>query len=208
MPNDTYPIKINRQWVKPGALYLHPKISRGHMFTYGHVYMLREVSESGMIEYMSSTSPRTVKELTTRYDLQYAPYTHGGGFRRWKQSQFYDWGKEELPGYSLEQFNIGKWRSGKQSEDQKARWQSAIISKLRTKLPTFEEQRDAFVHNLCGSFKSRVDIVRDGWQVSNTLNGACMGPAAYDDYSTPSRDSKISYEFKRLKKHLATKAQT
>ncbi len=194
---DTYPIEINRTYLKAGAVFLHPESGKSVPITYrsGHVYYIQDVEQNGMIRYFSSTVPAMVRDLQTRVDIDFAPMNKTGGYRAWKRPQ----SGAGQPGFSEEQFTFANWRPNAYGDgDLWDAWQKVIRRRMQLRKATLHEEVEAKVENVKGYMKERNNLVQMGWRVyqSKYLRRGlkCMDDADYDDYSTPTRDVKIQSE--------------
>lgn len=191
LTSDTYPIEINRQMLRPGAMFLHAAGGENVHITdrAGHVYYIQDVYDNGTIKYLSSTVPIAVRKLTYRYGVDFAPFGINSGYRAWKRP-----GSNVQPGMSSEQFHLAGWHpNGVKDWQLWDRWQEAIQSRVRSRLPTSEEKLRYATLNLQNAVAERVLVVKLGWSIYQTkYHGmGCMGKGQYDDYSTPTRDRKI-----------------
>lgn len=222
--DDTYPIEINRKYLKAGAMFVHPQtiFKKGtridaylnketgipDVHLSGHVYYIEDVLANGTIVYMSSTVPVMVRNLAPRWGIHYAPFFNEprkqSGYRRWKWPH-----TDARPGMSQEQFQIGGWKPYQyDNEKLKVSWQKAIEDRLRTTAPaSLRERIDYAAKNVRYSVLERSFLVQEAWSLFQRkyvkqadANGrVCMSKAEQDDYSTPSRDTKIQYELTLMK---------
>jgi hypothetical protein len=196
--NDSYPIAINRNFLKAGALFLHPKSSNPKVsvtFRDGHVYYVQGVMPNGMIRYFSSTVPARARQLQQRIDITFMPFETTGGYRAWN--------RPGNPGESAEQFHMGGWRANdfRDQDGLWETWQAAIHQRLAQRPATINEKFNAKLFNVEGYVRERDELVRLSWALyQNKYHGnACMNAQDYDDYSTPARDVKIQSELEDLK---------
>lgn len=212
LPNDTYPVAIDRDYIKAGAVWSRPRITRENFFKKllglptpedpGHAEIVKEVSDSGVITLMGSTVPAAVRMLNITTSLVFMPIDQNTGFRRWKQPQDYNAPVSSLRGYSLDQFKIGTVEnnfsnSGEGSshtntsgERRLNQWIQDTQNKLALRTESKDEKISRHVGDLCKLIQARVKIVQDGVKLKNQL-GRCMDASEYDNYSTPSRDKRI-----------------
>jgi hypothetical protein len=205
---DTYPIAINRRYLRAGALYLNPDPTPSQIRDLGipaaarsgHVYYIRGVAENGMIDYFSSTVPVMVRDLQLRTEITIAPFATTGGYRafRWPGLPV-----SQQNGFSTEQYRFASWHpndfTGADSlwDD----WQAVVRSRLALRQATPMEELQARLTTVQGYIKERTKLVDAGWNlyVKKYHRSACMSSADYDDLSTPSRDVKIQNELIDLK---------
>lgn len=197
--NDTYPVKINRHFVRSGAVFLHPA-SKNVPVTYqaGHVYYIQDVYENGMVRYFSSTVPSMVRDLQPRVDITFAPFGKTGGFRAWKRPY-----SDEQPGFDdADQFRLADWRPNAWRDGKLwSKWARAVRRRLQLRPATVEEELGAKIENVDGYIKERRQLVQRSWRHYQEKYGgrSCMNAADYDAYSTPTRDVKIQNELSDLR---------
>lgn len=197
LANDTYPIEISRQSLRSGAMLLHAASNHDASVpaTYrsGHVYYIQSVNyQNGMIRYMGSTVPEAVRSLSVRYGTWYVPQETDSGYRAWKWPDSYD-----QPFASNEQFRIGDWRPRSFGEGHlEESWQEAVQARIRSRKITPSENYAAVESNLRSALQERSTAVLEGWDyyAKNYSAGQCMEEPDYEDYSTPSRDTKLQKE--------------
>lgn len=198
LAKDSYPIAIRRGVVRPGTMFLHPQGSSEVPLTYrpGHVYYIQTVRDNGIIKYISSTVPAAVRDLNPRNGVIFAPMGKDGGYRAWKWPN-----TAERPNQSEEQFQIGGWREKSYRDGSVwSSWQDAVVSRLRTRLPTPKEAVDAEWENLENVVNGRIQAVSAGWNFyrKNYAAGQCTNEADYDSYSTSTRDVKVQVELQNF----------
>ncbi|WP_413289135.1 hypothetical protein [Bdellovibrio sp. HCB337] len=208
LPNDSFPVVVDREHVRPGTLWSRPRITRDNIWRRiigggvqedpGHAELVKEVSDTGAVYLIGSTVPKEIRKLNTTSSLVFMPIETSTGFRNWMQPSYYGMAETSLPGYSLEQFNeIGKTGVGRRKL---SRWTADVQERLALREETKGENIIRQVENLCKLVNARVDIVQKGIQHSQKLGGACMDAGDYDSYSTPSRDKRIKTTLKQLTK--------
>lgn len=208
LPFDTYPVQINRQYVRPGLMFVHASSGDNVPLTYrsGHVYYLQDVAENGMIKYIGSTVPRAVRPLAARYGIVFAPQEKGSGYRAWKWPN-----SNERPGYSEEQFTFANWKAAQYGNVTLwNNWQEAIQSRIRVRKITPEENFRAADANLRAALQERVTAVQEGWKYysSNYASGQCVRGDDYESFSTSTRDVKIQQQLQDYEEHAKAYVQT
>ena len=196
---DTYPIEINRTYLKAGAVFLHPQSGSSVPITYrsGHVYYIQDVFENGMVSYFSSTVPAMVRDLQTRIDIDFAPMNTDGGYRAWKHPG----ASPPEPGLSREQFSFANWHPNAYGDgDLWDAWQHVIRQRLALRDASPTEELKANLQNVAGYMKERNHLIQMSWSVyQHKYHGqSCMSDADYEDYATPTRDVKIQSELQSL----------
>ena len=206
LPNDTYPIAINRTYVRPGTVWSRPRITKDNVFRRivganvkedpGHAEIVKDVSVTGVITLIGSTVPKDIRNLNTTSSLVFMPEESSTGFRDWKQPSYYGVPQESLPGYSLEQFKtIGKGGGGGRKLNH---WTAEVQARLALQAESKEENITRQVANVCNLVNTRVDILKKSELYRQKINGRCMNADEYDAYSTPSRDKRIKTTLKQI----------
>ncbi|MGZ3748415.1 MAG: hypothetical protein ACXVB1_17855 [Pseudobdellovibrionaceae bacterium] len=206
LPNDTYPVAINRTFILPGTIWSRPRITKDNFWRRltggtvqedpGHAELVKEVADTGAVYLIGSTVPKEVRKLNVTSSLVFMPVETSTGFRRWMQPAFYSQPVNILPGYSLEQFTtIGRSWAGTRSLSD---WTTEVQNRLALREEPRSEKIARQVKNICTLVNSRVDIITKSELRRISLGGACMGVSDYDSYSTPSRDKRIVTTLKQL----------
>lgn len=206
LPFDSYPVKIDRNNVRPGTIWSRPRIKAGNILSVvfggdvkedpGHAEVVRDVSDAGVIEVIGSTVPAAVRKLQATTSLVFLPVETSTGLRRWYTPDQYGKKSSEIPGYSLEQFKMGVLEEevGTVAGAEVPTLENWLVQVKRRLRNTFESKSDSLkriVKDLCTLSNSRVDVVKSGEAYKRKTNNACMNASAYDSYSTPSRDKRI-----------------
>lgn len=184
---DSYPVAITPENFLPGVHHLDLHESSGHTQLVHRV----DLTDSGLVPYLiiQSTVPRQVRllneslfwgrDLGTKGKSAFLrilwPQINGGTYSLAKP--------ESMPGYSLEQFEPGFIREGRQN------LMLEILLRLKPHLRVVG-LFDSGYKNLKEMFKARVPLVEEGYRQCSTQS--CPPESAlYDAWSTPSRDRKI-----------------
>ncbi len=181
---DTYPVKITRDHVVPGGIFL--------MYRF-HTYMFKNIPASGVPVLYSSTVPRQVRTLAEDHGIPAYAFDKSndpGGIRMFKAPQDITKSEWQLPGFSKEQYDMRRTYADGTS------WGRAIHQKLSRSGSgeSFEQEMNRYYDLACAQAKSRVDIVNEAVRYRARI-GRDMNPAEYDNYSTPSRDGKLLENF-------------
>lgn len=108
MPNDTFPVAINRKNVHPGTVWSRPsrrenniirRIIHGNSEDPGHSEVVKTVSDTGVLTLVGSTVPKQVRQLHTTTSMVFMPVGNETGLRNWMQPSYYGRPRAELPGY-------------------------------------------------------------------------------------------------------------
>ncbi|MGE5085648.1 MAG: hypothetical protein ACM3MG_05060 [Bacillota bacterium] len=206
LPNDTYPVAINRDNIRSGTVWSRPRITKNNIIRRviggnvkedpGHAEIVKDVTMTGVINLIGSTVPKDVRKLNSTSSLVFMPIESSTGFRNWKQPSYYSLPDTSLPGFSLEQFNdLGKGGMGRRKLNN---WINDVQGRLAITAESKDENIARQVGNICNLVNSRVDIVQKSELYRQKLNGRCMNADEYDSYSTPSRDKRIKTTVKQL----------
>ncbi len=208
LPNDSYPVSIQRDYVRPGAIWSRPRITKDNVFRRifggtvqedpGHAELVKDVSDTGAVFLIGSTVPQAVRKLISTSSLVFMPVEQSTGLRAWMAPEHYSLKKDELPGYSLEQFSMGKPAEnfssdnvGRNTQRNITDWTQEVQNRLALRSESKEENLNRQTQNVCNLVNARVEAVTKGNNYRKKLNGDCMDRDAYDAFSTPSRDKRI-----------------
>jgi len=200
--NDTYPVRIDRQWFRPGVVAVLPRqdyLIEPHPFfdaeedrvevveTAGHAQIVTEIDQRGVIHYLKSTMPAKVQALRSTTLNSFVPSADGGSFRYWKQPHQYDIDEDQLPGYGTEQFDI------------EGVFEEAVQPRLANVQETRAERLQRLSGEVCTQLHERVPVVMNAWRHKLQIGQIhCMQYEEYDIHSTPLRDSKIRLALEQL----------
>lgn len=192
---DTYPVALRREYIRPGIVVNHRSTGIFGTVTH-HLDLVKTVKNNGNIVYISSTLPADIRELTQTYSLRSQPddeKTQRQGFRAWIWPQNRGKKLSENLGFSTEQYTITPNSSFGRNEGVRSlsEFESLLKDRLRLKHNTREELEQQSLDEVCTQFIARVKIIKQAEDYRQTLNGRCMNAKEYDDYSTPTRDSRV-----------------
>lgn len=235
LPVDTYPVKIDKQNLRAGVVFLRQGYNR--MSTWeairtfltgtppnpngppGHVLLVHDVRRSGAIEFIQSTLPKKVRELSLIYEIELLPTNAKVGFRRFVQPQQVGMAfNSNLPGYSLEQFTelgrevyqnqrcneepyLHECQPGNEPKSDRRNitvFRKEVMGRLASQAESSEEQQERLVKTICGAIHQRADVILTAEPYRVRLGGRCMDAGNYDNYSTPSRDEQIRQFIKQI----------
>jgi hypothetical protein len=189
LSRDTYPIEISPRYFRPGIVYVSPN---------DHTYQIIKINENGVPTIMSSTVPKEQRYLQIIHSFpSYMPVDfikNRDGYRMFKQPQHYKMKAEDLPGYSLEQYEI----STSVGEDIVA-YGDKLAQLLQKRPETANEKVARGLLNLCSAVQLRANVVVWTIHRKRNNNNICLNPKEYDAESTPSRDKKIKMIYAQLK---------
>lgn len=184
---DSYPIRIDRESVKPGVYHLDLHDRSGHT----QIIHRTDENPGTLLPFLivQSTVPRKVRELSVSgfwYSQQPRPRKGGLLRMRWPQlskGSFRLAAPEGMPFYSTEQYAKDFLRKEGFPYNQE------VYLRLNPDLD-FQKVVDEAYGSIRGSFRDRVQIVEDGYKACS--RGACPpNSSLYDEWSTPSRDGRI-----------------
>lgn len=220
MARDTYPVKVDRTYVRPGAVWVRPSretslwngiiatiTGESEIIDPGHAEVIKDVKPTGSVVLIGSTTPAAVRKLTLTSSFLIMPEGHDTGIRKWLLPSEYGQAFSSLPGYSLEQFSFGKqvyqndWdESSPGGSDSNGTttgrrnfqsWRQEVQDRLAERAETSAEVIERHASDLCSLVHSRAEIVRTAIRLKEKKNGACFDKNEYDALSTPSRDKRI-----------------
>jgi hypothetical protein len=193
---DSFPVEISRDWVKPGGTWVRPRRTINMLFSStstsvqpGHAELIKEVKDTGVIYFIGSTVPQANRDLHLTNDLIFLPDNRNSGLRYFLTPEQYGLDKSYLPGFSMEQFEMGQ--DGKDRKLKK--WKKEVTDRLKLRDESLDEMKFRYAENFCEKMKSRVSIIRRSEKERSYIRGVlgrCMNEREYDLYSTPSRDGK------------------
>lgn len=193
LPNDTYPVAVDRESIRSGGLIRTTKINH-------HSWTIKEIQAIGIphLVFNSTVGRHSGPGLQERvswpnpawiFEGDFSPESEAG-FRYWRPQEYILNAAWEVPGYSEEQFTIPL-----------KSWQNVIQKKLALRQETDEQTLRRLFQQTCESAKSRVTAINDGVTYLRGLPaGACMDYATYDTYSTPNRDQRLFDDFAALRR--------
>lgn len=178
--NDSFPVALNREALLSGSYHLSLRDNSGHTQL---VHWLGEDSGVPFLT-LNSTVPRKVRSLMDSMLFADYPKNKEGGLLRFRWAVKTSSGMTlkpatEMPGYSLEQFSF------KSQKD----FTFALFEKLGFSGGA-EAIRDYLYKDILEQFRARVGIVEEGFTKCQKID--CKpGTVGWEDWSTPSRDSRI-----------------
>jgi hypothetical protein len=200
---DTYPVKISAEYLKPGIIFLNPKLSREDEEIIGtvggHAELVWKVEENGFIRTLYSTTPVAVRELLTTRNPYTWPLSREGGFRRWFNPDDRSKPKSSLPAYSDEQFTLSDWRDGiKPTRKQVYQWHETVRRTIRQRPPTVDERQEVVMESICNLWQGRVTAVQKAFEEIKANGSRCLSAGRIDDHSTNRRDARIREAYGQL----------
>jgi hypothetical protein len=192
LARDTYPIALDD--IKPGDIYAAPDV---------HSYQIVNITETGVAEVMSSTTPKAPRFLDRIPSFPfYLPEDHKrktDGYRRFIQPQNIRKSIKKQPGYNVEQFEIAK-----SVKYDYVRFTNIIASALGKKREEADAKTLRLLIAMCMYANDRSVYVYDALyklQEMKKKKRRCMTRSEYNNYSTPSRDRRLKAFFNAVKNH-------
>lgn len=189
LSNDTYPIAISNEALRPGTVYVSPN---------SHTYQIKKMNQNGIPVIYSSTIPKKNQNLSEVHSFPfYIPKDFKkfrDGFRAFKQPQFYGKSQSLLPHYSLEQFEISK-----QFGEDILAFGDALAKKLEKRPETLDEKLQRSSQNLCNFVQSRAIHINNTFKLRQNKNIECFNSTDYENESTPNRDLRIKMIYDYMK---------
>ncbi len=180
----TYPIAVNRQSVVPGVIWLKP----------GHVEMVSNIRENGVVELRGSWLPGAVRDMITVTTLGYVPTGADAGFRRWIWPQNIGMPKETQPGYDESQVQPATARQPTALDKYLdiSKFEESVRSKLAvsSKSENAKSRLKRLAHDFCALIEARSQVVTLGYDYVGKVH-RCLNDREYYAYSTPGRDSNL-----------------
>lgn len=177
---DTYPVLISTEYLVPGAIHLSLYGESGHAMIVKRV----DPSVAPYIFLISSTVPRSVRELSPSGFWSATLIKEGEGFRRFAWPHLSK--KSDTPGYSNQQYELSFLR-GHMSFAQ------AVLSRFGVQF-NIEARMNDGVTSLRAALGERLALVQAAQEkcAPGTEGGACQeGTRAYENLSTFSRDKRL-----------------
>jgi hypothetical protein len=188
IPNDTYPVAVNRSALGSGSLILTDKENH-------HSWTVKAISRTGIPYLLFSSRPaRTV--LYERFEYPsigftfpngISPETHAG-FRAFRWPEHLQVPVWQVPGYSTEQYGFSP-----------STWHKQMQRRLATEQETGEQRLSRNLTDACRGARERAEMVLKADQINRQLGYQCMSQQTYDDYSTPSRDQRLKANFEAVR---------
>lgn len=178
----TYPIRIDRESLRPGAIFYSPE---------GHVAVVCEVEEDGTVRLIDAHPDQTVTRIRFSSKLVWKSTARTGGFRAFRPVEVFNdaarfiENNESAPGHSDEQYSFGK----------------AYYQTIRERLNQVEidplAQFEAYIReDVFREVLDRKTAVEIGWEVGRS-RAIPVAPNIYaaegdwENYSSPSRDLRL-----------------
>lgn len=193
LANDTFPVPLSG--VRPGDIYLSPG---------EHAFIVKAVGDNGAITTVSASLPRAWRPMAEVADFpSYVPTDkrHRDGYRRFKPIAHLRTASANVPGASLDQWEI----AARLDEDWSAFALATQDALSRTK-ETPSERVTRRLTALCAYARERVHYVDEAIEQLDRMaqeGRRCMTINEYGDFSTPTRDKRLRGMFLTLRAEMA-----
>ena len=192
LPNDTYPVPVNRDFIRSGSLIMTTKINH-------HSWTVKEMLPIGVphLVYNSVIGAHSGLGLQQRQSWPHAEWVFEGdftpagfaGFRGWRPAAYINRPVWEVPTYSEEQYRIPL-----------NKWERILQSRLALRHETDNQRMTRLIQTSCEGYRSRVPSI-DEVLLYISKNPGCMDYPTYDTYSTPNRDQRVFDDLMALRRN-------
>jgi hypothetical protein len=187
LPNDSYPVAITREAIGSGRMLITDH-------SHHHSWTVKFLSETGIPFLLFASRPaRTELYERFEYPTQGFIFPKGilpetnAGFRNFRKPEDALKPVWEVPGYSLEQYQIGSNGWGRQMQ-----------KRLQLRQESFEMRISRLLNTSCKNASERAVSVRDCGRYLSKIGDRCMTADEFDDWSTPSKDARMKGTFEDL----------
>jgi len=189
LPNDTYPVRLSREHVRSGCIYLN----RNWILGSGHAFIIKDILDNGVIKYISGSRGGSKKMAITEFVGAFPDDVYQrNGIRCFIRPGYF--GKiNSIEGYGLDQFKLEYSLDYKNETENMLAWLQNLQNKLRISKATEdtqEDQKKRFAKNFCSLTRQRVSIVIKGYNYFLSV-GRCLTKDEDDEYSTNTKDRKL-----------------
>lgn len=185
---DLYPIKLNAQYLAPGAIYINATQSSGHAEWISKNYF---DGINNPITFYSSTVPKQIRE-TLVYPFMKTKWPEKGAHAfmrfRWaiqSKNSVQMISPADMPGFSLEQFELASQYSSNYDFD------DFVTTRLVGQPLDGLRKLQNLVSYLAQRIENRVPVVQAGFQACQ--KGCAPESSAFYSHSTYSRDAAIQF---------------
>lgn len=208
---DTYPVDVNRKWVRPGTVYYDPN---------GHILIVYKVTNDGTVMMLDGHPDNSLTYKRFNESFAKGSTSNGGGFRNWRRyhigtnGRIVRTGNANSPGFHASaqyqrSYTLSTGGSGSYYD-----WVRNRLSVAGAKLDPVVEFRER-VAALCVDVHDRVEAVQAAidagiarkphpgslpWNIYGTTG-------EWETWSTPSRDARLKGSFQGLHKFVSDSVQ-
>ncbi len=180
---DTYPIKISRETLRPGTIYVSPG---------EHSFQIIDLKDTGIPVTLSSTSDIIVRVLFRSeafpFYLPTDKRNHSDGYRAFRQPK-------DLAAPDFEQYELSQL-----SNDSYFLFTDLMVSKLSLRPETIDEKVRRSLSNLCFYARERAFTVVMSYVHWQSGGRRCMNSGDYYAHSTFDRDRQLKSDFLIVKR--------
>ncbi len=198
LPNDSYPVAVNRREFRAGIFGLAVKANH-------HSWTVKDISRYGVPTFYYSTvgnsgaSVVTLKEKNAWYNPSWVfeGAISGGlpvasshaGYRAFKWPSELGSPALLVSRSSMEQYQIPV-----------KKWVERVQERIGQASESSEQRLARLLEDSCVNFKERVDAVNEAWNYVSRQGGRCLSQDEFYQFSTPSRDRRSLEELVELRK--------
>ena len=183
MDADTFPVALNASAIRPGIVILTTHANH-------HSWTVKDILDTGVpwLVFNSRVGATSSIILQERKSWPHGAWVFEGdatlegraGFRDWRPAAYLNQPVWNVPGFSDEQYRVGP-----------AQWSTVAMTALAQRRERPDEKLLRLMDAACGDLQQRVSAVQEGVSFLRSSGYACMDPATFDLYSTPSRDHRL-----------------
>ncbi len=190
---DTYPVAINRNAIKPGTVLYDPN---------GHIAVVYEVTTNGKVHLIDAHPDNSLTAITYGEKFSQTNVEIGGGFSNWRpfsvEAGVSATSNDELPDYSLEQFEKGKkfvFNNTEMDFYEYVRNKLSVGNLVYNPVVELTEMMDEICHDVKERVVAVDASIKAGLSTQNhpdKLPDNIYGTDGdWESYSTPSRDARL-----------------
>lgn len=187
LPNDSYPTAIGPATLHAGSFILTDRANH-------HSWTIRLFSQTGIPHLIYASRPaKPILFERKDYPSMSFVFPNGiraetnAGFRNFRYPEDIGRPVHEVPGFSLEQYDISP-----------RGFMRSVQKRMQNVAETHEARVSRLLVDACSGVSERVEAVRLGVARNLELGSTCMNATEYDDHSTPSRDSRLKASLEDL----------
>lgn len=192
---DSFSVGFND--IKPGDVFMY-KYCKDDSCT-RHTYIIKDINADGTFDVLYGTQNRAKKKWplgrTKREYLQHKPDYYDWGFKRFKTDVDAYTSSRKILLNNDEQYTV----ANRLTEDQFFDYVNASVRVIEE---TATKKLVRLTESLCYALQARNTVVGDAITYMEEEGNRCMDEATFDIYSTPSRDSGIYKQYKKLEQYV------
>lgn len=192
---DSYSVALDN--IKPGDLFLY-RYCKNNSCT-RHAYIIKDINADGTFDVLFGTQNRAKKKWLLgrkkKEYLQHKPDVKDWGFKRFKFDRDIGTPSGRILENNYEQYEIAK----RLTEDQ---FFDYVNASVRVIIETPTKKITRLANSICYALQSRKVVVEDAVKYMAEEGAQCMNEATFDIYSTPSRDTGIYKQYRKLETYI------